>query len=165
MQAIEAGGVPVAYDPDRDSMLQDLGRADYAPNPNGYYELLHTEWYRADLITAYDGKAVKLFLPALSRYRDANVPVFYMRRKYDAVKASQVKTFGENAHVNGFTKEYFDRQIQGQIAYISRFHDVTVVDYEDLVASPQAIIEAAAIPGVDPASAATAIDPGLRRNE
>lgn len=94
MQALEAGGMPIAKSDERDEYGESRNDSEYKTNPFGLFEIPMSELHRADFVAKYDGMGVKVapaFLKSLPRhvYRIA-----FMQRDTEEIRQSYEASFG-----------------------------------------------------------------------
>lgn len=137
MRCLEAGGMPVVYSGDHESLNYDYNTPDYVPNPNGFYAPPSD----FENVTKYVGSALKfdfhllLTLPVGIKYN-----ILFMKRNPDEIRAS-MEAFMPNQSWSGNATilEFYDFIIDTILDEVRKRNDtiVTVLNYADVVKNPQ----------------------------
>lgn len=99
MKALKDGGMEVAWSPERDKRLNEKwGEPEkpngYRPNPE-YFELDASDYRDPTFPLAYEGKLVKCLWAGLSRIRNCQARVIFMRRPRTEIHRSCFAAFGQ----------------------------------------------------------------------
>lgn len=169
MQMLDAGGVPVLTDGQREPDID---------NPRGYFELEAVKGIAHDphFLDTAQGKAVKMvhaLLPHLPL--DRSYRVIFMRRNLDEVLASQRKMLDRQGRAGAALtdtqlKAVYTNQLQQVHRWLTQQADqirVLEIDYAGVVLNPKAIARAVNHflgSALKEDAMASAVDPSLHRN-
>lgn len=178
MRALEAGGIEVARDKEKEEAFQKRIEESGLPgdknlNPNGYYELPDSWWDNPTYPRKFDGKAVKVLSPwiYLPRLAVHNYRVIIMQRDPQEIALSMATANGgalvESDH---WRLSNYASHIQEGVNHCQNRKDVisvAVVDYEKTIKSPVEVFRSLRDQGwpLDVEKAAATIDPKLYRQK
>ena len=167
MQALEAGGIPAAFNDKRDARLALLGDHQLSGfNPNGSYELTWDDLYW-NFPEAFDGMAVKLVWDHLRFLKgfEGGYSVISMVRDPEEVRQSYEATVSQRRTT--ITRFYPNRlnSVLNFLATHPSVRRVNGVNYRFCVEDPlQTFITLAEQEyPIDPVAAASVVDPDLYR--
>jgi len=171
MGALQAGGIPVVFNPDLEKM--NIGTNGYKPNPVSLYEIGRNGYMEPGVLQQLllDGHAIKIFfdgLPTLPKYIDYKI--IYMVRDLDEIHESlrialeNVRSAGEYPNSGGqkpfdVYSPYAEKEIDWVLGICDARNDMELcmVDYHDLVNDPHSVLEELHLP-INIGDAAKAID-------
>ncbi len=168
MKAIEAGGLPLSYSPEREELRERYSDEYYNPNEGGLYELSDKEFNSLEFPLPYKGTCVKALQTAVPRMRvvPGGIRVIFMRRDQEEIRQSYLAFFGKNLPQLQ-TEDFEERMqiIQDQILNRKDVLSLDVIWYRDVVNNPLPVFERLKENGwpIDPVLAASVVDPALCR--
>ncbi len=164
MRCLEVGGIECVYDTQGDANRnRNTLIADYVPNPNGFYEdapLSRPDW------SEFRGKAVKVVMDNLSLIPPGTYcRVAYMRRNPAEIRRSYygILSGPHSDSVYRFLDGYWDKVRADENLLRADGHDVTTLDYAEVVANPTNELRRLGWP-FNVEGAAAAVDPTLYRH-
>jgi hypothetical protein len=174
MQAIDAGGIPVYRSEAREIRLTRYARKKHqgqGPNPGGYWEPTGSDWSNKMFpMTMPSGMAVKMFGNGIERLSRLEGPfkAIHLVRDPMEVMESHIRMFGRPP-MRFRTAEQFDGLAGTERAALRLMHTVVSVvemNYNDIMSDP--LVEFTRLAEewpIDPAAAASVVDPSLYRNK
>ena len=171
MDALTAGGLESAFDPDREKLNDKYGDENYKPNPNGFYELSRKEYKDDFFPLPFEGKLVKCLMGGLTGFPVNEYKTVFMRRNREEIRQSfeaffQPKDKGAD-RMRYFMENKFEALTSKALALLRNRKDteVTEIWYRDVVRHPLQVFEYTQSKGfpIDPVAAANTVDPSLCR--
>jgi hypothetical protein len=157
MQALEAGGLPVVRNTDRDHFAERHADDSYHPNGDGLYELLPREYQRGGF--ERDGHVVKVVAPWLHWLKRCDKAVL-MLRDPEEIRQSYEAFTGHDI-LPGFAASYETRMQRCRVRLAELGADVTEFCYRDVLADPLSAMRLLQFDGwpIDAEQAAAVIQP------
>ena len=170
MGALQAGGIPVVFNPDLEKM--NIGTNGYKPNPVSLYEIGRIAYMEPGLLhqLLLDGHAIKIFFDGLPTLPKGDYKIIYMVRDVDEINESlrialeNVRSAGERPNSGGqkpfdVYSPYAQKEIDWVLGICDARSDIDLcmVDYHDLVNDPGRVLEELHLP-INIGAAAKAID-------
>jgi hypothetical protein len=168
MHALITGGLEGAYSSEK--VPRSNSNAVYAPNPNGFFELVNSEQQAPWHPVAFAGKVLKSIYAMLPQLAPGNYKVVYMLRNPEEIRASNNslrKPVRRGPYSALSDDDYFSKMSHYiSIAELRPDMDILQVWYHDVLANPVEQFERIRDFGlpIDPAKAASIVDPKLYRN-
>ena len=167
MHALITGGLKGAYSSER--VPRSNTNAVYAPNPNGFFELVDNEQQEPWHPKRFAGKVFKSIYGILPQLSPGNYKVVYMLRNPEEIRASNAKMGRRNRPLARALsdEDYFSKMSHYlSIADLRPDMEVLQVWYHDVVADPTTQFERIRDFGIpiDPEAAASVVNPKLYRN-
>lgn len=167
MKSLESGGMEACYNRAKDKTLNDAyERDDYAPNPDGFYELGRKEFDHPDFPNVYAGKLIKVLHWRLKGLPEFNYKVIFMLRDPKEIEVSYLKMFQRRPP---FVLQKYHELMEKTIEKLTArkgFH-VLPVQHRDMIKSPKSTllhIKSHGWPVNDVENAASAVDTKLHRS-
>lgn len=168
MDALSAGGLDAAKNPNRDKLNQFYGDDFYKPNPNGFYELSRQEYLQPNFPTTYDGKLLKLLHGGLPFMTPHQYRIVFMRRNPEEIRQSYDAFFGGiNTRVKHVVENY--KRVMDDVINRLRnrkdIHSLAIFEYREVVDNPKPHFEKLVQTGwpIDVEKAAGVVDESLCR--
>lgn len=135
MKALEAGGLDVLYNPDRDKMNTRYGDEYYQPNEGGFYELNRRQYQQPGFPRMHEGKLIKALWGGITRVVAGDYKVVFMRRDYEEIRQSYQAFFGNPIHLNA---EEYRARMDDTIGMLKVRRDVglSIFQYRDVLDHP-----------------------------
>jgi hypothetical protein len=167
MHALITGGLEGAYSSPRTPRSNN--NAAYAPNPNGFFELVENEQQESWHPRRFEGQVLKSIYGMLPQLSPGNYKVVYMLRNPQEIRASNAKTGRRNRPpVRALSDEdYFSKMSHYlSIADLRPDMEVLQVWYHEVLADPTGQFERIRDFGIpiDPEASASIVNPKLYRN-
>jgi hypothetical protein len=167
MHALITGGLEGAYSSPRTPRSNN--NAAYAPNPNGFFELVENEQQEPLHPRRFAGKVFKSIYGMLPQLATGNYKVIYMLRNPEEIRSSNAKMGRRNRPLQRTLSDadYFSKMGHYlSIADLRPDMEVLQVWYHDVLADPTAQFERIRDFGIpiDPVAAASVVNPKLYRN-
>jgi hypothetical protein len=163
VKAIDEGGIPAAYDEERNRDIIEYVRPDYHPNIHGWMELNRDRYKEDGFPSVYDGKVVKIPFHSLHKvaYCPNGMRVVFMRRDIEEIILSMANLGKTSINLD------IGERFVGLIDDFSKRKDVVSVHefwYSDVLADPLKHFKILAADGwpIDPEKAAQVPDPKHR---
>jgi hypothetical protein len=134
MQALEAGGMAVVKDAQRDQLNAAHSDVQYQPNPVSLYEPTVAHMRHPGFPRMYDGQVVKIVVPFLPMLAVHDYRVVFLRRDAEEIRQSYEGAFGAK-----LTTAQIDRAVEEGLKTLRNRKDVRDVfelDYAETVAHP-----------------------------
>ena len=164
MDALTAGGLSPAFNPERDRMNEVFGDEHYQPNPNGFYELSRKEYQETGFPRGYEGKLIKILFGGINRIVAGNYKIIFMRRDFEEIRQSYEGFFG---NVLQITENELIAKIEDAIGILKQRRDVDITEvwYRDVIEDPLKVFTFLKGRGwpIDPEKAAEVVNPELCR--
>jgi len=142
MQALEAGGLPVYYNRDRNAVNEFHTDGTKRPNPKGLYEPSQQDFQNVEFPRQHDGKAIKILIPRMGAMAVAAYRVIIMKRDPEQIMDSYERAFGDfwdtvtrKEWINSYESRFIEavRQFQNR----RDVWDVQVVNMTQLLLTPR----------------------------
>lgn len=166
MHALITGGLVGAYSSPRTPSSNN--DAAYAPNPNGFFELIENEQQEPGHPRRFAGKVFKSIYGMLTQLAPGNYKVVYMLRNPEEIRASNARMGRRNRAMRALTDEDYFEKMSSYLSIADLRPDMAVLQvwYHDVLADPTAQFERIRDFGIpiDPEAAASVVNPKLYRN-
>lgn len=190
MDALTAGGLNPCAKVKRDMALGKHAGGGYHPNPNGFYELEHSDYKDINFPRKFEGQLIKVLFGGLYKLVPGNYKIVFMRRNQEESRQSYEAFFGQpspkivgdiyHKHPSGSTgpmtidqlnaahqSSHFKQIMDNCFGIMEQRRDVdiTQLNYRDVVENPLKIFQILNQTGwpIDPVKAAGVVDPDLCR--
>lgn len=169
LQALQSGGMDVAFHPSRDGMnkIVKLGRQAYIINPNGFFEFLPDFYKRADFPKGHEGKVVKCLFPRILQIPKGNYKIILMIRDVQEILGSWHISFdGVQPKDLGINMSIYDQMmVEGKEVLETVGAEVIVLRYEEVLKRPKKYFQELKDMGwpINVIKAISVIDPKLHR--
>jgi hypothetical protein len=143
MQCLVAAGVPAYWSPVRERIMDRKNERDYAPNPNGWYEVSPTQYMtRGFTAEVTEGCCVKV--PTLGLLALATRPtvVIWMHRDPEEIKQSYDRTFPDKPITEKWP-EYLEELNKATRDILEDRQSISIYDiqYTDLLDNPYLLVD------------------------
>ncbi len=167
MHALITGGLKGAYSSDR--VPASNTNAVYAPNPNGFFELVNDEQQAPWHPVAFAGKVLKSIYGMLPQLAPGNYKIVYMLRNPEEIRASNASMDRRSRALRRTLSDddYFSKMSQCiSVAELRPDMDILQVWYHEVLSDPVEQFERIRDFGIpiDHVKAASIVDPKLYRN-
>lgn len=168
MKSLNAGGVEAVYSRSKDQILNNrFNRDDYAPNPDGFFELGPKEFNADGFPEVYSGKLIKALHWRLKSLPPFDYKIIFMKRDPVEIEVSYLKMFQKRPPFVLYKYE----ALLGEICQMmdSRTDmDYLIVEHRDVIENPNSVfqrIQKSGWPLTDTEKAVSAIRPSLYRSK
>lgn len=164
MRALEAGGLDVLYNPDRDKMNTQYGDEHYQPNEGGFYELNRRQYQQPGFPRMHEGKLIKALFGGITRIVAGDYRIVFMQRDFEEIRQSHQAFFSNPPHLDA--EEYRERMDNAiGMLRVRRDVDLSVFQYRDVLDRPVEKFTELKERGwpIDPEKAATVVNPATCR--
>jgi len=140
MQALQAGGMDIAYHPSRDTMntIKKVGTQSYMVNPHGFFEFIPSTYERKDFPKGYEGQVVKCIFPRILQIPEGNYKIILMTRDVREIMASWAFAFDLLPESVGLDMLVYDQMMKEGKEVLEKIGaEVTVLQYEEVLRRPK----------------------------
>ena len=165
MQALQAGGMKIYYNEEKEKKLYLQSTPEYQANPHGFYELANYEITAKDFPEKYRGMAIKLLHDGLRKLPVGKYKIIYMMRNPSEIEASIKRVWGKNMTLSPDTYQEFMKE---GIEYMSNRRDMqyVILHYKEVINAPYETFTLLKDLGwkINPNNASSVVDPDMYRN-
>jgi hypothetical protein len=167
MHALISGGLKGAYSSEK--VPRSNSNAVYAPNPNGFFELVNNEQQEPWHPKRFAGKVLKSIYGMLPQLSPGNYKVVYMLRNPEEIRASNAKMDRRaRALDRALSDDDYFSKMSHYISIAEKRPDMDILQvwYHDVLANPVEQFERIRDFGIpiDPDKSASIVNPKLYRN-